>query len=361
MKVACPECQARYKLPDEAAGRRMRCAKCGAKFAVAALVPAAVQADPFELEDLSQLARGESVGPPPDLAAARAAAESAEEASAPGSRKAERGPGIGSQVKDYVTAIGRSLVFFRTGGNLLSFVFALIVVLLTVPARYAPCLGVGAVAIINGWFMAFQINTLQNASAGEPEIGELSIADGFWESVIKPTLIFLFTALISLVPFIAGLVGMMASQKMNIVDVGMVMLLVMAREPGLMTQGQETMGMLLIGALIFSQVIWPILLLCVVVGGFGTVIRADLMIRTILYTLPGYAILLVVCLVCWFLPAIIGAAVESPADDDESAAAAPLGLELALTGLGVYLAVVQMRSIGLFYHHFKRRFAWDWG
>ena len=32
-----------------------------------------------------------------------------------------------------------------------------------------------------------------------------------------------------------------------------------------------------------------------------------------------------------------------------------------LIGLGLYLDVVAMRSIGLYYHHFKGRFAWDWG
>jgi hypothetical protein len=31
-----------------------------------------------------------------------------------------------------------------------------------------------------------------------------------------------------------------------------------------------------------------------------------------------------------------------------------------ITCLGVYLDIVLMRLIGLYYHHFKRRFAWEW-
>ena len=35
-------------------------------------------------------------------------------------------------------------------------------------------------------------------------------------------------------------------------------------------------------------------------------------------------------------------------------------LTVLLTGIGVYFDIVLMRLIGLYYHHFKHRFAWSW-
>ena len=34
---------------------------------------------------------------------------------------------------------------------------------------------------------------------------------------------------------------------------------------------------------------------------------------------------------------------------------------LLVVGISLYFEIVAMRVIGLYYHHFKHRFAWDWG
>ena len=31
------------------------------------------------------------------------------------------------------------------------------------------------------------------------------------------------------------------------------------------------------------------------------------------------------------------------------------------TGVGLYFEIVALRAIGLYYHHYKDRFAWSWG
>ena len=36
-------------------------------------------------------------------------------------------------------------------------------------------------------------------------------------------------------------------------------------------------------------------------------------------------------------------------------------LPVALVLVEVYVQIVAMRAIGLYYHHFKQRFAWSWG
>jgi hypothetical protein len=41
--------------------------------------------------------------------------------------------------------------------------------------------------------------------------------------------------------------------------------------------------------------------------------------------------------------------------------AAVLGVGALLVVLEVYANIFTMRVIGLYYHHFKERFAWSWG
>jgi len=38
-----------------------------------------------------------------------------------------------------------------------------------------------------------------------------------------------------------------------------------------------------------------------------------------------------------------------------------LALRAALVPIEVYFTIVAMRTVGLYYHHFKERFAWSWG
>jgi hypothetical protein len=33
---------------------------------------------------------------------------------------------------------------------------------------------------------------------------------------------------------------------------------------------------------------------------------------------------------------------------------------IVLNGIGLYLDIVLVRLVGLYYHHFKSRFAWSW-
>ena len=42
-------------------------------------------------------------------------------------------------------------------------------------------------------------------------------------------------------------------------------------------------------------------------------------------------------------------------------AANPIVVDVVLTLVKLYCWIVAMRCIGLYYHHFKSRFAWSWG
>jgi predicted Zn finger-like uncharacterized protein len=80
LSVECPECGARYNVPDKLAGKKARCKKCGATIpipggAAPAETPIGFAAEDDPMSALQSLARasGEDEGPAPDVAPAPAA------------------------------------------------------------------------------------------------------------------------------------------------------------------------------------------------------------------------------------------------------------------------------------------------
>jgi hypothetical protein len=108
------------------------------------------------------------------------------------------------------------------------------------------------------------------------------------------------------------------------------------------------------------------IVLCIAIGGFSAVFRVDLMVVTIIRAFPAYLVI---------LGLIVGATVASyyineallakfaPAPGTGLAGLLGKGMliHVLLTGATIYADVVSLRSIGLFYHHFKHKFAWNWG
>ena len=149
--VKCPECGARYRVPEKLRGRKVKCKKCGKPFRIA---PPPEEQEVGE-DLLGALAEGEiqvsSAPPPPPPPDAFAAFPATQSAGAVVAETAERpATGIGTYLRD----VGKSLLFFRHGGDLITFVIVAIVVALQVLLGFAGCLGLLGVIIINGWYMA---------------------------------------------------------------------------------------------------------------------------------------------------------------------------------------------------------------
>ena len=100
------------------------------------------------------------------------------------------------------------------------------------------------------------------------------------------------------------------------------------------------------------------LLLVIAIGGFSSVWRIDLIVQTIVRTFLPY---LAVCLLfggAWALEykgqelivRVTGGALRG------------FWLTTVLSALvSAYFGIVGMWIVGLYYHHFKSRFAWSWG
>ncbi len=96
--------------------------------------------------------------------------------------------------------------------------------------------------------------------------------------------------------------------------------------------------------------LWPMIVLCIALGGFQTVYRLDLIVSTIIRTFPVYILTVLLMFGAAFLQRTL------------IVSAAGVSMRLVISvGVTVYFDIVLMRLIGLYYHHFKDRFAWSWG
>ena len=101
---------------------------------------------------------------------------------------------------------------------------------------------------------------------------------------------------------------------------------------------------------------WPMVLLVVAVGGFAGLGRVDLILATIARTFLPYVA------VCLLVGATAGLNTYS-----DGLVAATLGrrggwivASCVAAMMKAYFGVASMRIVGLYYHHFKHRFAWSW-
>ncbi len=102
---------------------------------------------------------------------------------------------------------------------------------------------------------------------------------------------------------------------------------------------------------------WPIVLLCVALGGFSTLRRMDLIVQTVFRTLPAY--LITVAMV--FGTEALKQALARTGTGIGAIAGGVLLLSFLSTGIAIYFEIIAVQLIGLYYHHFKDRFAWSWG
>ena len=101
--------------------------------------------------------------------------------------------------------------------------------------------------------------------------------------------------------------------------------------------------------------------LCVSIGGITVFSRADVMVYSVLRTLGPYTVVWILVLINVAVGRYVWQGVTTSSSGGASllwrhppAAGALLSLCLA------YSSLVAMRVIGLYYRHFRHRFAWSW-
>ncbi|MEW6197403.1 MAG: hypothetical protein AB1601_01890 [Planctomycetota bacterium] len=115
----------------------------------------------------------------------------------------------------------------------------------------------------------------------------------------------------------------------------------------------------------FGLFLWPMFVLIVAAGSLFDLRRLDLILETVIRAFPAYLIAAVVVWVSTGVAlassALLTAAGLTGVRFGQINWSMLLVLPLGLALIQVYTTLVAMRTIGLFYHHFKHKFAWSWG
>ncbi len=355
----CP-CGASYRVPDSALGRQAKCKRCGSYFTLEAeddglfTIADEIGAGGSSNQGGAEAALGVAGGRveptlPPQSVTFEGLAGTA--AARGGSGSIGRGTARG-----YASDVLWSFLFLANPGNLASF---LVIWLALVLGEYT-CLPLGVMATL--WFAAFRLNVVVCAASGENYLPDVHFLTDIFSNLVWPCVQWTGTWLIVLTPalayeYVTGTRGVFAwaavYEKMS---GGLGALL-----------GGSVSGVTVLDVLIYLGIAaWPMVVLCVAMGGFGSLCRADLICVTIVRTFPVYLITLALMFGAVFLQEAaqsLAAAGVGPKAGRSSGGTTGIWIVAAvlLRGAEIYVDIVLMRLIGLYYHHFKEKFAWSWG
>ena len=363
----CP-CGARYHVDEASVGKRAKCKKCGVVFKLEPeeLGVIAIKEDPASVIPITQEANGHTKGlaipvdgdgdAPPvfDEGVVRAAAVRLPSAtSAGGFTKEEDDEPV--ERFGYVGSLAATALFPFSLNN--AIVFAMVVGLLYLTETFIAPLGYFGLIVqflITGLYCAFRFKIIEEAAAGERDLPTVSTVDGWLESAVIPFFSWIGTWLIVLLPATICLAFMIVADPKQLENV-----IAAALEDGIvgLMDAATASTAVWLSTLALGLFAWPMLALCVSVGGFATLSRPDLMIATIVRTFPVY--FLTVALVIG--SDILRSLVVGTMDDMNVMGEGYFSAAFFVVAISVYLEIIALRCIGLYYHHFKHRFAWSWG
>lgn len=335
------QCGAKYTFPESAVGKRAKCAKCGAVMTLRDAEdqgPIRIAGDSNGITDGSAVAvaspatLGPAFVPPVPII---------EEA------VVERPP------PGYAGALFGAFTFLRSPQNII--VFVIVWFLLFVQAALLPaagCIGVIGGFVVAGWVSAFKFNIIAEAAAGETDLPEVTLSEGIMDGIIVPLLRWIGSWLIVLLPMIIT-----ASVLAGLGRLGPNFTVFALYDAGFLELLRDgSPELLALGALAYAGVfMWPMVVLCVALGGFASFSRPDLIISTMVRTLPAYLLTVIIVVGVDMVAQLIG---QSLAHSDWTQGYFLKGALAA--ALDAYLAIAAMSTIGLYYRYFKDRFAWSW-
>lgn len=319
------------------------------------------------LTDLDALASGEAVSTPhtadvAEYAEAVPVGAAVSYAGPPGGEAKVRGAYL-----HYLAAVGRSVVFLRKPGNIITFFILWILLALREVMQsalsLAPCLLVPFVGsgllIITGWYMAFKMNLVSWAAGEEEELPPLMAEQGVLDDVVIPAFRMFMTYLFALLPggiFFTLLIYRVGSA-------------IAANTAGIAPFANPVPGLSAIVVLAMLALTglfaWPMMVLTVSCGGsIKALFRLDLIGETMLKSLPAYLLTVFAVYVTFAVQTGVTMLIWANVDQSKNwwdDWFAIFGLPILLVGVSLYFDIVAMRAIGYYYACFKHKFAWSWG
>jgi hypothetical protein len=300
IKFYCPNCDTIIAFDSKHIGKRARCLSCGQIFIIPQKddeIPKKINAEPEP--------KGDPV------------------------------PGF------YLTVFIKSWKLFFDPQNATSLVFVIAVVCFKFFLANACCINYISFILIWGWLLAFYLNIIYETAFEIDQLPQIQLADSSFLGptalvwyVIKPFLIFSYTMFIVQLPFIIALV-LLEDKGVTYEN---------------MWQARTGLHLLLQTLFIFGLFIFPMAILTTAVGKDLTLLRPDYLVVPILKAPVSY--LVVVALL------VAASLLQTRTKQFEDLAFAITAANLALNLAVQVVAIIAMRSIGLFYRHYSCYFKW---
>ncbi|MCC7290925.1 MAG: hypothetical protein IT449_02550 [Phycisphaerales bacterium] len=360
--VAC-SCGAKYKVPEEKLGKTAKCAKCGHALLLRrpdeAVEPIPLASSGGLLDDEIASAAQRSIEAPrgmKDSHEAKFDARPEDFGYAPvaGSRGVAGRRRTGNFFNDVVW----TLLFFTNPHNLAVMIGVWIIMGLLRFALFGGFLAILAFIVVKGWYAAFKFSIIAAAANGEDDLPRMGDGfDDFWDGVLLPLFRYIAASLLAMLPIFIYLVWVFS--RFETADGLMLKDYFIGAwrydDYGPFLDSTEALVVGGLACMLAGMFMWPMFMLVAGLGGVAALVRLDLMFTTIVRTFPIYLLVVVLVFGSFALGGLAAALLSATGK-------APLLLMGALVGMmDVYLTIVAMRVIGLYYHHYKKRFAWSWG
>jgi len=339
-------CGAKYSFPESAIGKRAKCAQCGA----AMTLRGEEEQGPIPI-----------AGDGPDLTGEMATAVARPSAASAGGFVPPFIPPtpiiekaiVEEAPRGYAGALLAAFTFPRSPHNIIMFVMIWFLLFLAggvLPA--AGCLGLIGMFVIEGWFASFKFNLIVEAAAGETALPDVTLTEGVLDGIIVPFFRWIGSWLLVLSPMLVTAAVLQSMGRLG--TTFSFFYLYKASFVDLLRDGSPEL--LALGALGYAGMFaWPMAVLCVALGGFGSFSRPDLIIVTAFRTFPAYLLTVLIVIGVDVLLGLLTEALGPPIWTEG------FFVKQALTAAAhAYLAIAAMSAIGLYYRHFKDRFAWSW-
>ncbi len=299
IRFNCPNCDELIAFDDKHCGKRARCLNCGQLF----IIPSKDNEKPKKIE--LKIEKGAPV------------------------------PGF------YYAAFIDSWKLFIDPENISSLTFVAAAVCFKFFLARSCCLNYISFVIVWGWLLAFYLNIIYEAAFEIDQLPQIQFATSItlgemaylWY-IIKPFLIFFATMVVVQFPFI---ITLMLLQDKGITYENM---------------WQERSGfyLLLQVFLIFGLFLFPMAILTTAVGKDITLLRPDYFLVPIFRAFLPYIVVVVLLAFAVIL--------ELQTSQYTGAGLATTAKDLAINLAVQIVAIIAMRSIGLFYRHYNCHFLW---
>ncbi len=295
IKFNCPSCNALIAFDDKYCGKRARCFTCGQLF----IIPSKDDETPQKIK-----------------------------------QKIEKGAPLAGFYRA-VFIDSWKLFIDRENATSLLFVVAAVCFKFFL-ARGICCMNYISFVVVWGWLLGFYLNIIYECAFEIDKLPEIYLGTGitFLWYIIKPFLTFFFTMMVVQFPFIIAL--------MLLQDKGITYENMWAEHTGF--------HLLLQVLFIFGLFLFPMAILTMAVGKDITLLRPDYFLVPIFKAFLPYIV--VVVLLAAF--AILEMHTTQYSGDGLAATVKDLALNFAVQ----IVAIITMRSIGLFYRHYSCHFLW---